>query len=108
VDEEVADAVEVSQPSLCRVRKHYFEEGLEAALNRRPPNREYHRKLNGERTAGVTGTLGPSDLGRPVVPPLPCVRATDISSCPPCRVVPAGGYARASAALSVWRRIRFG
>lgn len=51
VDEKVADAVEVSQPTVCRVRKQYFEEGLEAALNRRPPNREYHRKLDGEQEA---------------------------------------------------------
>ena len=51
VDEEVAQAVEVSQPTVCRVRKQYFEEGLEAALNRRPPNREYHRKLDGEQEA---------------------------------------------------------
>jgi transposase len=51
VDEKVADAVEVSQPTLCRVRKQYFEEGLEAALNRRPPKREYHRKLDGEQEA---------------------------------------------------------
>ena len=51
VDEQVADAVEVSQPTVARVRKQYFEEGLEAALNRRPPNREYHRKLDGEQEA---------------------------------------------------------
>ena len=51
VDEKVAEAVEVSQPTVCRVRKQYFEEGLEAALNRRPPNREYHRKLDGEEEA---------------------------------------------------------
>jgi transposase len=51
VDEEVAEAVEVSQPTVSRVRKQYFEEGLEAALNRRPPNREYHRKLDGEQEA---------------------------------------------------------
>src|SRR5215217_6659501 len=48
VDEQAADAVEVSQPTVSRVRKHYFEEGLEAAINRRPPNREYHRKLDGD------------------------------------------------------------
>jgi hypothetical protein len=41
--------VEVSQPTVCRVRKQYFEEGLEATINRRPPNREYHRKLDGEQ-----------------------------------------------------------
>lgn len=51
VDEQVADAVEVSQPTVSRVRKQYFEEGLEAAINRRPPNREYHRKLDGHQEA---------------------------------------------------------
>jgi DNA-binding transcriptional ArsR family regulator len=51
VDEAIADAVETSQPTVSRVRKHYFEEGLKAALNRRAPNREYHRKLNGEQEA---------------------------------------------------------
>ena len=51
VDEQVADAVEVSQPTVARVRKQYFEEGLQAALNRRPPKREYHRKLDGEQEA---------------------------------------------------------
>jgi len=51
VDEDVAEAVEVSQPTVSRVRKQYFEEGLQAALNRRPPNRHYHRKLDGEQEA---------------------------------------------------------
>jgi DNA-binding transcriptional ArsR family regulator len=51
VDDAVAQAVEVSQPTVSRVRKQYFEEGLEAALNRRPPNREYHRKLDGQQEA---------------------------------------------------------
>jgi transposase len=51
VDEQVAEAVETSQPTVARVRKQYFEEGLEAALNRRPPNREYHHKLDGEQEA---------------------------------------------------------
>ena len=51
VDERVADAMETSQPTVARVRKQYFEEGLEAALNRRPPKREYHRKLDGEQEA---------------------------------------------------------
>ena len=51
VDEMVAEAVEVSQPTVSRVRKQYFEEGLEAAINRRPPNREYYRKLDGKQEA---------------------------------------------------------
>ncbi len=51
VDEKVAEAVETSQPTVARVRKQYVKEGLEAALNRRPPNREYQRKLDGEQEA---------------------------------------------------------
>jgi transposase len=51
VDERVADAVETSQPTVARARGQYFEEGLDAALNRRPPKREYHRKLDGEQEA---------------------------------------------------------
>ena len=66
VDERIAEAVESSQPTvsassrrpygkalrtLSRVRKHYVEEGLEAAMNRRAPNREYQRKLDGGQEA---------------------------------------------------------
>jgi hypothetical protein len=51
VDERIAEAVESSQPTVSRVRKQYVEEGLEAALNRRPPAREYRRKLDGAQEA---------------------------------------------------------
>jgi transposase len=51
VDQAIADAVEVSQPTISRVRKQYVEQGLEAALNRRPPTREYVRKLDGVQEA---------------------------------------------------------
>lgn len=51
VDQLIADAVEVSQPTVSRVRKQFVQEGLEAALNRRPPQREYYRKLDGEQEA---------------------------------------------------------
>lgn len=51
VDEAVAEAVEVSQPTVARIRRQYVEEGLEAALNRRPPRRVYERKLAGEQEA---------------------------------------------------------
>jgi hypothetical protein len=50
-DQAIADAVEVSQPTISRVRKQYVEQGLEAALNRRPPTREYVRKLDGAQEA---------------------------------------------------------
>jgi transposase len=51
VDEKVADAVESSQPTVARIRRQYCQEGLEAALNRRAPTREYHRKLDGKQEA---------------------------------------------------------
>jgi len=51
VDERIAEAVESSQPTVSRVRKQYCCESLEAALNRRPPKREYRRKLDGEQEA---------------------------------------------------------
>lgn len=51
VDEAIAEAVEVSQPTVSRIRKQYVQEGLEAALNRRAPNREYLRQLDGEQEA---------------------------------------------------------
>ena len=50
-DQAIADAVEVSQPTIARVRKQYVEQGLEAALNRRPPTRTYVRKLDGVQEA---------------------------------------------------------
>jgi DNA-binding transcriptional ArsR family regulator len=50
-DQAIADAVEVSQPTVSRVRKQYVEQGLAAALNRRPPTREYVRKLDGVQEA---------------------------------------------------------
>jgi hypothetical protein len=51
VDAAIVEAVEVSQPTISRVRKQFVEEGLEAALHRRPPRREYRRKLDGEQEA---------------------------------------------------------
>ena len=51
VDTAIAEAVEVSQPTIARVRRQYVEEGLEAALNRRAPRREYRRKLDGAQEA---------------------------------------------------------
>ncbi len=51
VDDAIAEAVEVSQPTVARLRRQYVEEGLEPALNRRPPARVYQRKLDGEQEA---------------------------------------------------------
>jgi len=51
VDVRIAEAVEVSQPTVARVRKQFVAQGLEAALNRRAPRRVYERKLDGAQEA---------------------------------------------------------
>jgi transposase len=51
VDDAIAEAVEVSQPTVFRIRRQCVDEGLEAALNRRPPTREYRYKLDGAQEA---------------------------------------------------------
>jgi transposase len=51
VDDAIAEAVEVSQPTVFRVRRQYVEQGVAAALNRRSPSRQYERKLTGEQEA---------------------------------------------------------
>jgi DNA-binding transcriptional ArsR family regulator len=50
-DERIAEAVEVSQPTVSRVRKRYVEAGFEAALKRRPSTRTYTRTLDGVQEA---------------------------------------------------------
>jgi transposase len=50
-DERIAEAVEVSQPTVSRIRKQYVEDGLDAALNRRPSTRTYTHKLDGVQEA---------------------------------------------------------
>ena len=51
VDERIADAIEISQATVSRVRTHYVREGVDAALDRRAPRRVYVRKLDGLREA---------------------------------------------------------
>lgn len=50
-DERIAEAVEVSQPTVSRLRKQYVAEGLEAALHRRASTRVYRHKLDGVQEA---------------------------------------------------------
>ena len=51
VDAAIVEAVDVSQPTISRIRKQFVEEGLEAALDRRAPRRVYSRKLDGDQEA---------------------------------------------------------
>lgn len=50
-DDTIAAAVEVSHPTVERVRKRFAKEGFEAALHRRPPDRQYEYKLDGRAEA---------------------------------------------------------
>jgi transposase len=50
-DAQIVRAVDISQPTISRVRKQFVEEGLEAALNRRTTRRVYRPKLDGEQEA---------------------------------------------------------
>lgn len=47
----ICEAFDVSETTITTVRKAYCEGGLEAALNRKPSVREYHRRLDGEAEA---------------------------------------------------------
>jgi hypothetical protein len=50
-DATIAEAVEISPPTISRIRQQFVEAGVEAALNRRAPRRVYQRKLTGEQEA---------------------------------------------------------
>lgn len=50
-DATIAQGLEVGRATVERVRKELVEEGLDAALNRRKPRREYDRKLDGDGEA---------------------------------------------------------
>ncbi len=50
-DTAISQALDVGTATVERVRKRFVEEGLEAALSRRSPRREYRRKLDGDGEA---------------------------------------------------------
>ena len=50
-DEAIAEALEGGRATVERVRKEFVEEGLEAALDRRKPRRQYRRRLDGDGQA---------------------------------------------------------
>lgn len=50
-DGRIAEALDIGQATVERVRKEFVEEGLEAALERRKPRRVYERKLDGDGEA---------------------------------------------------------
>lgn len=46
-DEQIGQSLEVGTATVERVRKQFVEDGMEAALERRKPDREYERRLDG-------------------------------------------------------------
>ena len=50
-DEAIAQALEVGEITVWRVRKRYVEEGLEAALTHRHPKNHRPRRLDGDQEA---------------------------------------------------------
>ncbi len=50
-DAAIGAALEVSPATVARVRMKYVAAGLDAAVYRKPPAREYRRRLDGEQEA---------------------------------------------------------
>jgi transposase len=50
-DRVIAAALEVHHTTVARVRQQYASDGLDAAVDRKPPAREYRRKLDGAQEA---------------------------------------------------------
>jgi transposase len=50
-DDAIVQGLEVGRATVERVRKEFVEEGLEAALTRRRPRRQYPRALDGDAEA---------------------------------------------------------
>jgi transposase len=50
-DRAIATALEVHHTTVARVRQQYTAGGLQAAVDRKAPAREYRRKLDGEQEA---------------------------------------------------------
>lgn len=64
-DAAISEALEVSPSTIARVRQLFVEEGLEAALSRKKPRRQYMRKLDGEQEAHLIAlSCSPAPEGR--------------------------------------------
>lgn len=50
-DEQIAEALDVGLSTVARVRQRFVEQGLEAALVRKPTSRTYARRLDGKGEA---------------------------------------------------------
>ena len=64
-DHHISDALEVSRPTVERVRKAFVEQGLEGALNRKPRPRPGNQKFDGRHQAQLSAlACAPAPEGR--------------------------------------------
>ncbi len=64
-DERISQSLEVGTATVERVRKQFVEQSLEAALERRKPDREYERRLDGVGEAHLIAmACGQAPAGR--------------------------------------------
>jgi hypothetical protein len=64
-DQQISRSLDVGRATVERVRKQFVEDGLEAALERRKPRREYERRLDGADEAHLIAlTCGQAPEGR--------------------------------------------
>jgi transposase len=64
-DDTIAEGLDVGTATVERVRKEFVEDGLEAALERRKPRRQYLRKLDGDGEAHLIAlACSPAPEGR--------------------------------------------
>jgi transposase len=64
-DSQIARAAQTSIPTVERVRRICVEHGLERALERKDPDRDYPRKLDGKAEAQLIAlSCGPAPQGR--------------------------------------------
>jgi transposase len=64
-DAAIATALEVNPATVARIRQRYVTAGLDAALDRKPPARTYHRRLDGAQEAHLVAlACSPPPEGR--------------------------------------------
>ena len=64
-DGQIAMAMDVGHSTVARVRRRFIDDGIDAAIRRRPPRREYRTRLDGEQEAHLVALAGGSlPLGR--------------------------------------------
>jgi hypothetical protein len=52
-NKEIADFLKVGESMVERIKKRFVENGLEFALDDKPAEREYHRKIDGDLEAHI-------------------------------------------------------